>query len=146
MPTDYRKITERARFLPYKMHHCSLQKQGRCLENSLVCSRQKGAGGLFQRPSNSEKVLQHSCINTSNQQEKVYLVLQSSFLANFMPICQKLNRCKNLDLVKEAFFSATEWPFPTKCSVEHLKKAPFTRQRLFGAAWMKVVRVPRKQY
>ena len=44
-------------FLPYKTHHCCSQKQGCCLGNALVCSRQKGAGGLFQRPSNSEKVM-----------------------------------------------------------------------------------------
>ena len=41
--------------LPYKMHHCSSQKQGCCLKNSLACSQQIGAGVLFQRPSNSEK-------------------------------------------------------------------------------------------
>ena len=44
-------------FLPYKTHHCCSQKQGCCLGNALVCSRQKEAGGLFQRPSNSEKVM-----------------------------------------------------------------------------------------
>ena len=44
-------------FLPYKMHHFCSQKEGSCLENVLVCSRQKGAGGLLQRPSNSEKVM-----------------------------------------------------------------------------------------
>ena len=44
-------------FLPYKMHHFCSQKEGSCLENVLACSRQKGAGGLLQRPSNSEKVM-----------------------------------------------------------------------------------------
>ena len=48
-------------------------------------------------------------------------------------------------LAKSVECSTAEREVAGRTNIREIK-APFTRQKIFGAAWMKVVRVPKKKY